>query len=174
MADESGFKIERCTGQGCSDFVQINTVGQNITTYPDTTISPSTTYCYRVRTYKTATCGWDSGYSDVSCDLAFSPHPINLTATAINSRSIRLDWSDVSTDEDGFEIEVQLWNGRFVRIATVGANVTTFTDTVGIQPQTQYIYRVRAYRGPDKSPYSNEASVTTPPWAEGHDYCPAQ
>ena len=30
---EQGFKIERCTGAGCSDFAQIATVGANVTSY---------------------------------------------------------------------------------------------------------------------------------------------
>ncbi|MBI5203469.1 MAG: fibronectin type III domain-containing protein, partial [Nitrospirae bacterium] len=169
--DETGFKIERCAGDGCADFLQIGTTASNISTYSDLTALPSTTYCYRVRAYKTATCNWDTGYSLTACDLSISAHPINLTATALNSMKIRIDWADTSNDEDGFEIEVQIWNGRFVKIATVGPNVSTYTDTIGIEPQKQYIYRVRAYRSSDKSPYSNEASATTPAYTQGDSTC---
>lgn len=171
--DETGFKIERCIGVGCTSFAEIATVGANVTTYQDTGLSNSTTYRYRVKAYKTATCGWEILSNEAEA-TATPATPINLTATALNSRSIRLDWIDGSPDEDGFEIEVQLWHGGFAQTATVGANITTFTDTIGIEPQKEYRYRVRAYRGPDKSHYSNEAVATTPPWAEGHDKCPPE
>ncbi len=170
-ADETGFKIERCAGDGCTDFAEIGAVGPSVTAYQDATAQPSITYCYRVRAYKTTTCGWDTGYSNTACDLSFSAHPINLTATPLNAFKIKLDWTDVSVDEVGFEIEVQAWNGKWVNIATVGAGITTFTDTRGIEPQKEYRYRVRAVRGSDKSPYSNEASATTPARQSGDDTC---
>lgn len=171
-ADETLFEVERCTGSGCSDFTQIGTSASNVTLYSDATISPSTTYCYRVRTSKTAFCGWDTGYSNTSCDLAFSAHPINLVATALNSFKVQLNWADASNDEDGFEIEVQIWNGKWVLISTVAQGVTSFTDTSGIEPQKEYRYRVRAYRGIDRSPYSNEAAATTPAYTQGDSTCP--
>ena len=42
-----GYRVERCTGAGCTGFVQIAT--PTGTTYTDTGLSPSTTYRYRVR-----------------------------------------------------------------------------------------------------------------------------
>jgi hypothetical protein len=49
-AFESGFKIERKTGVG-GTFVQIATVGANVTSYGDTGRSSGVTYYYRVRGY---------------------------------------------------------------------------------------------------------------------------
>ncbi len=46
---ETGFKIERCTGVGCSDFAQITTVAANVTSYSNTGLTASTGYSYRVR-----------------------------------------------------------------------------------------------------------------------------
>jgi predicted GH43/DUF377 family glycosyl hydrolase len=170
--DETGFKIERCAGEGCTDFIEVAVVGEGITSYMDTGLNPETTYCYRVRAYKDATCGWNTTYSNEACDITFSARPTNLVATAINSLMIRLDWIDNANDEDGYEVEVQIFNGKFVNIATLGPNVTTFTDTMGIEPEKEYRYRVRAFRGTDKTPYSNEATVTTPAWQEGDTTCP--
>jgi hypothetical protein len=92
-------------------------------------------------------------------------------ATAENSMVISLVWTDNSGDEDGFELEVEIFNGAFVNIVTTGPGITSFTDTMGIEPAREYRYRVRAFRGSDKSPYSNIASVTTPPWQEDHSTC---
>ena len=41
---ETGFKIERCTGAGCSDFAQIATVGTNVSSYANTGLAASTSY----------------------------------------------------------------------------------------------------------------------------------
>ena len=169
--DETGFKIERCSGGLCSDFTEIDTTGSNIEIYGDSELNTETVYCYRVRAYKTAFCAWNSSYSNESCDMTFSAHATDLTATALSSMVIRLDWIDNSNDEDGYEIEVQIFNGGFVKIATIAPNMTTFTDTMGIQPEKEYRYRVRAFRGTDNTPYSNEAAVTTPAWLETDDTC---
>ncbi len=85
---------------------------------------------------------------------------------------IQLDWEDNSSDEEGYEIEVQVWNGRFIQTAKVDADVVSYVDRVGIDPETRYVYRVRPYRGTDRSPYSNEASVVTPVFSEGDNTCP--
>lgn len=160
-ADESGFRIERCQGEGCSDFAEIASVNANIAAYSDAGLDPSVTYCYRVKAYKTASCSWASDYIS-SCDLLFSAKPTGLTATALNSMMVRLDWTDNSGDESGYEIEMKVWNGFFTKVADVAADVTAYTDTTGIEEQKEYIYRVRTIRGSDKSPYSNEAAVITP------------
>ena len=60
---EAGFKIERCTGAGCSDFGQIATVAANVTSYANTGLSATTSYSYRVRAYNGA---GDSDYSNAA------------------------------------------------------------------------------------------------------------
>ncbi len=61
--DETGFKIERCTGATCTSFAQIATVGANVTTYANTGLAAGTSYRYRVRATKT---GADSAYSNIA------------------------------------------------------------------------------------------------------------
>src|SRR5206468_4056693 len=51
--------------------------------------------------------------------------------------------------------------GGWTQIGTVGANVTTYSDTTAAA-NTTYFYRVRAYAGSVNSAYSNQASTTTP------------
>ena len=46
--NESGFKIERCQGVGCTGFAEIATTGANATSFNNTGLSASTTYRYRV------------------------------------------------------------------------------------------------------------------------------
>src|SRR5688572_9801119 len=49
-SNESGFKIERAPTAGGA-WVQIATVGANVTTYANANLTASTTYYYRVRSY---------------------------------------------------------------------------------------------------------------------------
>jgi cyclophilin family peptidyl-prolyl cis-trans isomerase len=48
----AGYKIERCTGSGCSNFAQIGT--SSTASYADSNVVRATTYTYRVRAYDNA------------------------------------------------------------------------------------------------------------------------
>jgi subtilisin family serine protease len=88
--------------------------------------------------------------------------PTNLVATAQSSSQTSLTWTDNATGEDGYDVDRKAPGGSFVRIATLGPNATTFSDS-GLTASTAYTYRVRAFNGvPAVSFYSNEASATTP------------
>ncbi len=93
--------------------------------------------------------------------------PSDLSATAVSSSAIDLLWTDNSTDESEFEIERSPGGANsFANIGTVGANVTTFSDS-SLTPDTAYDYRVRANNGAGSSGYSNIASATTDPATPG-------
>jgi hypothetical protein len=86
---EDGFKIERWNGSG---YLQINTVGANVTTYADSGLAASTTYLYRVRAFNSA---GDSGYSNESSAITlpspgtcggvpdFTTYPVNGCVTGL-------------------------------------------------------------------------------------------
>jgi len=52
-SNETGFQIERCLGKkgACILFSQIAQVGVNVKNYSDTSVSPNTSYTYRVRAF---------------------------------------------------------------------------------------------------------------------------
>ena len=61
--NEDGFRIERCTGSGCADFLQIAQVGASVTSYSDLGLTAETSYSFRVRAYNS---GGDSPYSNIA------------------------------------------------------------------------------------------------------------
>jgi hypothetical protein len=61
--NETGFKIERCQGSGCSNFSQIAQVGAGVTSYSNTGLSSGTNYVYRVRAYNSVS---NSSYSNTA------------------------------------------------------------------------------------------------------------
>lgn len=89
--------------------------------------------------------------------------PNTLTATAdLVEPEIVLLWAGPSTTETGFKIERSLDAGvTWTRLAQVGINVLTYTDE-GLDYDTAYHYRVRAFRAAVHSAYSNTANATTP------------
>ena len=70
--------------------------------------------------------------------------PSGLSANAVSTSQINLTWTDNSVNESGFKLERKTGpSGSYSEIATTAAGVTSFSDT-GLQPATQYFYRVRA------------------------------
>lgn len=77
--------------------------------------------------------------------------------------SVSLSWNDNASDESGFVVErcVETGKGKskscdFASIATLGSNVTSYTDTS--VPSGTVKYRVKAYGAGGDSAYSNEVS----------------
>ena len=62
-ANEIGFRIERCAGANCTNFIEITTVGANIKNYTNTGLKRNTTYRYRVRAFNSA---GSSAYSNTA------------------------------------------------------------------------------------------------------------
>lgn len=91
--------------------------------------------------------------------------PTALAATTISDSQIDLSWTDNSTDETGSKIERKTGSGgNYSQIATVNANVTSYSDT-SLSEATTYYYRVRAYNTSGDSSYASEASTLTLPAA---------
>ncbi len=162
----AGYKVERCSGSSCTNFVQIATPSG--TTYNDTGLAPSTAYSYRVRA--TDAAGNLSSYSNVAsantlADTTPPTAPSSLSATAVSAAQINLSWT-ASTDNvgvTGYFVEQCQGSGctNFVQIASLAGTVLTYSAT-GLTVSTSYSYRVRATDAAGNlSPYSNVASTTT-------------
>src|SRR5262249_30396695 len=74
---------------------------------------------------------------------------------------LTLTWTDNSTNENGFTIERKTGtDGTYAQVATVEANVTSYTDA-SLADGTTYCYQVRAFNSAEISAPSNEACATT-------------
>ncbi len=160
--NETGFAIERKTG-ATGTYAQIATVGANVRTYANTGLAANTNYYYRVRAVNGTVYSSYSNEANATTRTAAPAAPTALAASVTSSSAINLSWTDNSTNETGFAIERKTGaTGTYAQIATVGANVRTYSNT-GLAANTNYYYRVRAVNGTVYSSYSNEANATTRP-----------
>jgi titin len=161
-ANEDGFRVERCQGIGCTNFVQIAQLLANATTYADTALAASSAYTYRVRAHNSTGV---SDYSNTASDTTQTPPPMppaapsNLVGSAAATQ-INLQWTDNSNNETGFIIERSTDGITFTVIFTTDSNVTRYSND-GLTANTFYHYRVRAYNGARTSANSNVIKVKT-------------
>jgi hypothetical protein len=118
------------------------------------------TYHFKVHSKDAAgnAAGATGSFTTPSGSVSPPAAPSSLTAwpdTALGG--IRLNWTDNSSNEEGFKIERKPYGGVYAQIATVGANVRAYHDTAATNMYTVYFYRVRAYNAGGHSAYSNEA-----------------
>ena len=157
--NEDGFKVERSLNSQFGPFSQIATTSASVVSYSDTGLATDQTYYYRVRAFN---AGGDSGYTNTAYVITATvvpSDPSNLTATASSSSAI-LNWTQNSTNEEGFKVERGTDGVNFAGIATKGINATSHVD-LGLASGAYY-YRVRAFNVIGNSGYSNTASTTIP------------
>jgi hypothetical protein len=166
------YRVQRSPA-GCGSFVQIATVTGTppISAYPNTGLTASTTYCYRVLAADAVPnlSGFSpnaSAQTAAAADTTAPTAPGSLTATTASASEISLDWVD-SFDAVGvtaYRVERSPAGcGSFVQIDTVtGSPPLSAYAATGLAASTTYCFRVLATDVvPNLSAYSNTASAAT-------------
>jgi hypothetical protein len=87
--------------------------------------------------------------------------PSLLTAAALSTTQIKIQWRDNAGNESGHKIEISKDGGKsYSQIGITGANIKAFT-AANLKASTKYYFRVRASNSAGNSAYSNIASATT-------------
>lgn len=155
---ESGFRVERAVGAGA--FAVHATLPANTTSYTDGSVSPVTSYSYRVLATNAAGASGASNTATVTLPPVPVPAPpTSLVATPVNPFRVDLAWADNSSDEVSFRVERRL-SGTVSTLASVPADSTSYSDT-SAQPTTTYEYRVVAV-GAFAEAAGSWSSATTP------------
>jgi hypothetical protein len=100
-------------------------------------------------------------------DFVIPPTNVNFTNAVTTtgtspSSSLTVNWNDNATNETNYVVERSTDGTNFTVIATLGANATSYNE-VGLTPNTQYYYRIKATNASESSVYTSNTSVTTPP-----------
>lgn len=97
-------------------------------------------------------------YHNSGCSEVAPATPSNLRQSSSTSNSITMSWDDVSNET---EYRIREWNGSsFVYLASVGANVTSFTETRSSCGWDEF-YTVSAYNNSGESPESGFVQMYT-------------
>jgi fibronectin type 3 domain-containing protein len=147
---------------------KIGSVGGSTLTYADTTVTGPRQYTYTVTAVDAA--GHESQPSDSATvttgDLVAPTPPPTLTATAVSSSEIDLNWSG-ATDNVGVTGYKIFRDGSLV--ASVGASPTSY-DNTGLNASQTYTYAVKAVDAAGNvSNASSSASATTVVFSDGFE-----
>jgi hypothetical protein len=150
--NETGFKIYQ-------DGALVYTTAANVTSHTFTGLTKARWYSYRVEAYNATD---SSGLTPVVRVYTSDPPkaPSALKTVVLSTSSIRLNWSDNSSNETGFKIEQSDDGTTFTQVATVAQNIETYVVT-GLSSNTQYWFQVRAYNYSGNSAYTTAATGVT-------------
>lgn len=161
--NETSYFLQRATNSSFTQNLAVTTLSTDATSYQDISVSPNTTYYYRLRAYNSAGYSTFSNVITRTTTAAAPPSaPTGLNGTVVASSQIHVSWTDNASNETSFHI-YRATNSSFTQdvvINTVDSNTTSYQDT-GLSANTTYYYRVRAANPDGNSAYTNVINYTT-------------
>lgn len=155
------YRLERRSGAG-GTFAEIAQPNAAATSFDDAAIATATVYSYRIRVETNAGFSAYSNEVPVSATQGLPAPPTNLQAAATSSSQVTLTWTNNASTATAIRVEYRLAGST--TFADIGpAPTLTSSAITGLQPNTNYAFRVRAQNAVGYSQYSNEASVATLP-----------
>ena len=155
----ASYKVERCTGTGCSSYSEVATGVTNIY-WDDSGRTGNTIYRYQVRA--TNATG-DSAYSSGAEQLMLPDVPGTPTFSNILTNSLRVNWTAPTGPTGGLSYKVERCTGTlcsdFGQITSGETN--TYYDNTGLNSGIIYRYKIRATNGTGDGNYSNADETTT-------------
>ena len=163
-------------GKGAPEFVVIAESASTAATYTDNTVEPETRYVYRVKAVNDRGVSERSSYANAETPAAPAStpestpsapaQPTGLNAAATHD-SVALSWDDPRDESiTGYRIlrrePAEHAPGQFFTIEEdTGSNATSYTDST-VEPETKYVYRVKAVNDHGASEQSRYADIETP------------
>lgn len=154
------FELQRATNSAFTRNV-VRIGGLYSVTHTDINLGSFTNYWYRVRAIGTDE---DSAYSSAvsarpTSSFTLLPVPRGLTANATASSRVDLSWTSGAT---AFELTRATDSGFTQNVVNLGGiSGSTYGDT-GLDPATEYHYKIRVKTATNTSASSNTASAITP------------
>ncbi len=140
-------------------FKVLGRTSADVNTFSDKDIVENQLYYYRARF--TTTGGFRTKYSNVDTVYVYDapPHtPTNLQITKFSDTDYSLWWEDNSDDEEGFELWRKTGNdGTYILYKEFRPNTTSYNDVV--TKGVIYYYKIRSFRNPTFSSFSNEVNT---------------
>ena len=135
----------------------MGTVGQAVTSYTATGLTPGSDYQFEVRALNANALQSDP--SDVAQTFTYASTPGSVSDPITTSSSVILNWAD-APGETGFSVERSLDDTNWSQIASTAQGVTTYIDP-SVSPGTAYFYRIRSLNAAGQSDPSSEIIAMT-------------
>ena len=153
--------------QGAPGLVVVaDNTGSAGATYTDTSLTPSTRYVYSIKARNSVGLSPVSNF--VNAETRRDPQGVPATPTGLvvdsqTHNSITLSWDDPGDSAiQSYQVLRRLADqfAAVVIVNNTGSSDTTFTDTT-VQPNMQYVYRIRARDSVGLSPVSASVNAET-------------
>ncbi|MCZ2258651.1 InlB B-repeat-containing protein [Sporosarcina sp. G11-34] len=147
VAGASGYEVHRATSKS-GKYNRVNTVTNGSTlSYTNNDLTTGKSYYYKVRSYRTMNGKKVYGsYSSIVSGKPALAKPTGVTATKMNSKSIKVSWKKVN-GASGFQVyQATSKNGKYKNVKTVTKGSTVSYTNKNLKPRQGYYYKVRAYR----------------------------
>ena len=154
----SGFKLERRLDSD-GRWREVASLGNKVRSYSIKDLDPDEVYYFRIGAYHSS-MNLKSYAQPVKVLINTVKPPSDLIVTHIRDNQYLLEWKDNSENEEGFIIERRHGSKDFVEIGRVTEDTQNFTDS-GLEFNSIYYYRVRAYNSNVQSAHTNTVSVRT-------------
>ncbi|HYC93637.1 MAG TPA: N,N-dimethylformamidase beta subunit family domain-containing protein [Thermoanaerobaculia bacterium] len=163
--DEASFRIERCTGAGCTSFALLTTRPANSTSHSDTTAADNTTYVYRVIAINPHAESAPSNSATATTPAACTPPAIQSQPQSKNIASgesatlsvgatgtaLSYQWFAGSTAIDGatassLTVSPTTTTSYFVRVTGACGTIDSAAATVTVRPPGHALYVITPCR----------------------------
>ena len=141
----------------------VGDVAPDLRTFQYTGLVPATAYTIGIAA--TNSVGSSVIISSIHTTTVDMDDPSGLSATALNDTQMNLSWNDNAVDETHYRVDTSLDNFQTTQSTLEVPNNSVGTTVSGLDPDTLYYFRVRAYHaGSDTySGFSGIASDKTTP-----------
>jgi hypothetical protein len=140
VSGATGYVIE--SAENGVDFTSVSTAASSVTSWTHTGLAGAMRYFYRVRASDAA----GRSIPSAIVNAVNRPSPVTKAAvTSLSNSQLVLNWIETS-GETGYRIERSTDNVTFTQIATVAANVPSYTAS-GLSGGAQYWFRISPMSG---------------------------
>ena len=157
--NETSFEVWKRISSGPYMFIQ--SLPANSRSTNDTGIVAGVGYHYKIRAVNMYGFS-ESREAAYGADIVIMNPPTNVTATALGTKMVLLQWEDNSSGELAFVIERRITSGSvYSQVGLAGPNETSFLDTLRLVGSSSYTYRIAARGQFEQSDWSSEVTVLT-------------